>query len=177
MSKKSRFRGPFDKQHRKRAQALLKSASVDLYPIVWSLKCQLSWKNSPLLTWQILGLLVKALAVNEKYPHLKRENLTIPIQMQLSPKEETSSLFSPAFLKSRWNFQHFDKKDALIDFVILKLRTLKSLWDKCLKSSVWENPLASNMANVPKHCWNLHHSTFVILIDHCQVNWVKKRLS
>ena len=177
MSKKSRFRGPFDKQHRKRAQALLKSASVDLYPIVWSLKCQLSWKNSPLLTWQILGLLVKALAVNEKYPHLKRENLTIPIQMQLSRKEETSSLFSPAFLKSRWNFQHFDKKDALIDFVILKLRTLKSLWDKCLKSSVWENPLASNMVNVPKHCWNLHHSTFIIFIDHCQGNWVGKSLS
>ena len=33
MSKKSRFREPFDKQHGKRAQALLKSASQHLYHI------------------------------------------------------------------------------------------------------------------------------------------------
>ena len=33
MSKKSRFRGPFGKQHVKRAQALLKSASEHLYHI------------------------------------------------------------------------------------------------------------------------------------------------
>ena len=49
----------------------------------------------------MLGLIVKALATNEKYPLLKRDNLTIPIQMQLSQKEETSTLFSAAFLKSR----------------------------------------------------------------------------
>ena len=73
----------------------------------------------------MLGLIVKALAANEKYPLLKRDNLTIPIQMQLSQKEETFSLFSLAFLKSRRNFEHFDKKAVLIDFVILKLGTLK----------------------------------------------------
>ena len=177
MSKKSGFRGPFNKQHRKRAQALLKSASVDLYPIVWSLKCQLCWKKSLLLTCQILGLLVKALAANKKYPLLKRDHLTIPIQMQLSQKEETSSLFSAAFLKSTWNFEHFDKKAVLIGFVILKLRTLKTLSDKCLKSSVWENPLTSNMLNMPKHCSNLHHSNFIRFIDYCQVNWVGNCLS
>ena len=33
MSKKSRFRGSFDKQHGKHAQALLKSASQNLYHI------------------------------------------------------------------------------------------------------------------------------------------------
>ena len=33
MSKKSRFRGPFDKQHGERAQTLLKSASHHLYHI------------------------------------------------------------------------------------------------------------------------------------------------
>ena len=33
------------------------------------------------------------------------------------------------------------------------------------------------MVNVPKHCWNLHHSIFIRFIDHCQVNWVGKRLS
>ena len=83
---------------------------------------------------QIWGLLLKTLAANEKYPLLKRDNLTIPIQMQLSQKEETFSLFSLAFLKSRRNFEHFDRKAVLIDFVILKLPTLKMYSDKCLKS-------------------------------------------
>ena len=83
-----------------------------------------------------MGLLVKAFAVNENYLLLKRENLTIPIQMQLSQKEETSSLFSSAFLKCTLSFAHFDKNDALIDFVILKVQTQKTLRDKCLKSTV-----------------------------------------
>ena len=82
MSKKSRFRGPFDKQHGKPAQALLKSASNHLYHIHWSLPSQSSLKTGLLVTCQILGLLVNTLAANENYPVLNRDNLTIPIQMQ-----------------------------------------------------------------------------------------------
>ena len=167
MSKKTRFREPFDKQHAKPAQALLKSAWQHLYYIHWLLPCQLRWKKSLFLTCQILGLLVNTLAADEKYPLLKRDNLTIPIQMQYSQKEETSTLFSAAFLKSRWNLEHFDKRDALIDFVIFKLRTLKMYSDKCLKSPAWEKPLTSNMVNLLKQRWNLHHSNFIIFIDYC----------
>ena len=163
MSKKSSFREPFDKQHGKRAEALFKSASVHFYSIDWSLKSQLSWKKYLLLVCHILGLLLNTLPVNEKYPLLKRDNLTIPIQIQLSHKEQTFSLSSAAFLKSRWNFEHFDKKDAIIDFVILKLHTLETLSDK---SSVWENSLTSNLVNVPKHCCDLNHRTFNGSIDH-----------
>ena len=86
MSKKSYFRGCFDKQYGKRAQALLKSASETLYHIPRSLSRKLSWQNSLLYTSQILGLLVNTLAIDEKYPVLNGENLTIPIQMQLSQK-------------------------------------------------------------------------------------------
>ena len=93
MSKKSRFRGCFDKQYGKRAQALLKSASQHLYHIHRSLPRKLSWKKSLLLTCQILGLLVNTLAADEKYPVLNRDNLTIPIQMQLSQKQKTFSQF------------------------------------------------------------------------------------
>ena len=89
MSKKSRFREPFDKQHGKRAQALLKSASQHLYHIHWSLPSQLSWKKSLLLTCQILGLLVDTLTADDKYPVLNREDLMIPIQMKLSQKQKT----------------------------------------------------------------------------------------
>ena len=150
---------------------------MHFYPIDWSLKSHLGWKKSLLFICQILGLLFNTLAADEKYPLLKRDNLTVLIQMQLSQKQKTFSLFLAAIWKSRWNFEHLEKKHSLIDFVILKLRTLKTKSDKCLKSPVWENPLASNMVNVPEHCWNLHHSSFLIFIDHFQVNWVGKRLS
>ena len=108
MSKKSCFRGPFDKQHGKRAQALLKSASQHLYHIHRSLPRKLSWKKSLLLTCQILGLLVNTLATDEKYPVPNRENLTIPIQMQLSQKQKPFCKAFAAFLKSELNFEIFE---------------------------------------------------------------------
>ena len=101
MSKKSRFRGCFDKQYGKRAQALLKSASQHLYHIHRSLPRKLSWKKSLLLTCQILGLLVNTSAADEKYPLLKRDSLTITFQMQLSQKQKTFSESFAAFLKFR----------------------------------------------------------------------------
>ena len=116
MSKKSRFRGNFEKQLDKLAEVLFKSASEHLYLFHWSLPSQLSWKKSLWLTWKILGLLVNTLAADEKYPVLNRDNLTIPIQMQLSQKHKTFCQFFTAFLKSRWNFEHFDKKDDVHRF-------------------------------------------------------------
>ena len=88
MPKKSHFKGPFDKQHGKRAQALLKPPSQHLYHIHWSLATNLCSKKCLLLTCQILGPLVDTLAANEKYPVLNRDNLTIPIQMQLSNQQK-----------------------------------------------------------------------------------------
>ena len=107
MYKKYRFRGPFDKQHGKRAQALLKSASQTLYHIHRSLPSQLSWKKSLLLTSKILGLLVNTLAADEKYLLLHRNNITIQIQMQISQKQKTFSNFSAAILKALLNFKDF----------------------------------------------------------------------
>ena len=121
MSKKSRFRGCFDKQYGKRAQALLKSASQHLYHIHRSLPRKLSWKKSLLLTCQILGLLVNTLAADEKYPLVKRDSLTIKFQMQLSQKQKTFSEFFAAFLKSTINFKHFEKKDDPHRFCISEI--------------------------------------------------------
>ena len=75
---------------------------------------------------QILGLLVKTLTADYKYPVLNRYNLTIPIQMQLYQKEKTFSHFFPAFPKSKLIFEQFEKKEALIDYVFPKLRTPKT---------------------------------------------------
>ena len=140
MSKKSRFRGPFDKQHGKRPQELFKSGSYQLCPIHWSLPIQLSWKKSLLLTWKILGLLVNTLAVDEKYPVLNRDNLTIPIQMQLSQKQKTFSEFFAAFLKFRLNFKYFERKYYPHRFFISEITDSKNVIRKMSKKSRFREP-------------------------------------
>ena len=177
MSKRSLFRGCFKKQYEKRVGALLNSALQHFYYIHWSLATELCSRKSLLLTCQILGLLANTLAADEKYPVLNRDNLTIPIQMQFSQKQKTFSELFAAFLEAIWNFERFEKEMASVAFVFPNLRTLKMWLDKWLKNPVPDDPSTSNMVNVPKHCWNLHHSTFIIFIDHCQGNWVGKSLS
>ena len=68
-----------------------------------------------------MGLPVNSLAADEKSPVLNRDNLTIPIQMQLSQKERTFSQFLIAFWKSRLNFKHFQKKYDSHAFCILEI--------------------------------------------------------
>ena len=60
---------------------------------------------------KILSLFVNTLTVDDKQFLLNRDNLTEPIQMQLSQKQKTFSEFFFAFLKSILNFKHFPKKD------------------------------------------------------------------
>ena len=66
---------------------------------------------------------------------------------------------------------------TLIEYAFSRLRTPKSQSDKCLKSLVLQDASTSKVVNVPKHSWNLHHSIFIIFIDHCQVNRVGNILS
>ena len=52
---------------------------------------------------------------------------------------------------------------------------LRKIWlDQCLKSAVSREPSESNMVNAPKHCWNLHDSTFTIIIDRSEGNCLTK---
>ena len=170
MSKKYRFRECFDKQHGKRDQTLFKSASQHLYHINRSLPSQLSCKKSPLLTSQILGLLVNILATDEQCGVLNGNNLMLPIQMQLSEKQKSFSQFFAEFLKSTLNFKILEYRLTLIDFVLSKLRIPKTQSDKRLKSPVSDDPSTSNMVNVPKHCSNLDHINCIVFIGHWEEN-------
>ena len=60
---------------------------------------------------KILRLFLNALTVNDKHYLLNTDNLTQPIQIQLSQKQKTFSEFFFAFLKSILNFKHSPKKD------------------------------------------------------------------
>ena len=125
MSQKSRFRGPFVKQHRKPVQTRLKHELQDLYDIYWSLWTQLSFKMSLLEICKILRLFLNTLTDDDKYYLLNSDNIMQPIQTQLSEKEKTFCQFFSLFLKYNFNFEHFQKKKmTLIVDVFPKLRTL-----------------------------------------------------
>ena len=51
------------------------------------------------------------MTADDKHFLLNTDNLTQPIQMQLSEKQKTFSDFFFAFLKSIINFKHFPKRD------------------------------------------------------------------
>ena len=58
-----------------------------------------------------LRLFVNTLTLNDKHYLLNRDDLTQPIQIQLSQKRKTFSEFIFAFSKSKVNFKHLPKKD------------------------------------------------------------------
>ena len=60
---------------------------------------------------QNLGLFVNTLTVDNKQTFLKRDNLTRPIQIQLSNKQKSFYQFSDKFLKFRSNFEHLGEKN------------------------------------------------------------------
>ena len=65
---------------------------------------------SILVIHKILRLFVNTLTVDEKHYLLNRDNLTQPIQMQLSQKQKTFSEFFFAFLKFILNFKYLAEK-------------------------------------------------------------------
>ena len=88
ISKNSPLRGPFDKQHAKLDQTLLKSERHHVYHIYWSLWRQLRWKKYLLVICKLLGMFIKTLTADHKYSLLRRDNLRQPIRIQLLQKEK-----------------------------------------------------------------------------------------
>ena len=59
----------------------------------------------------MLGVFVNTLTGDAKYSVQDRENLPLPIEMQLSEKRKTFSQFFVPFLESTTNFRRFQRKD------------------------------------------------------------------
>ena len=111
MSKKSRFRLPFQKEHGKRVSTLSKFERQNLYHIYWSTRRQFSCKKSLLVIRKSLRLFVNTMSAVDKCSLRNTDNLMQPIHNQLSQKLKTFSRLFPAFSKSRLIFEHFQKKD------------------------------------------------------------------
>ena len=87
----------------------------------------MSWKKSLFSIFQVLGLLVNTLAADGKYPVLNRDNLTMPIQMQLSQKQKRFSQFFVQFLNYRLNFIDFENNDDTHRFFVSEITTSKNV--------------------------------------------------
>ena len=79
-----------------------------------------SSKKSLSVICKILRLFVNTLTLDDKYSLLNRENLTQPIQIHLSQKQQTVSQFLIPFLKITLKFEHFQKNTILIAYVFQK---------------------------------------------------------
>ena len=78
-----------------------------------------------LVRFEILGLLVNTITANFQYSCSNRQNLQLPIQMQLFGKPKIFCQVFVSILKSTLNFEHFEEKVTLITQVFLKLLTSK----------------------------------------------------
>ena len=76
---------------------------------------------------KILRLFVNTLTVDEKHYLLNRDNLTQPIQIQLSQKQKIFSELFFAFLKSILNFKHLPKKMSVIADVFKEIPAPKNM--------------------------------------------------
>ena len=64
---------------------------------------------------------------DDKYSLLNKDNLTQPIQMQLSEKEKTFFNLFSGLMKFRLNFENFQKNKNLRADELTKLRTRKDI--------------------------------------------------
>ena len=137
LSKNSRFRGPFHKQHGERVQKPLKSEWQHVYHIYWLLRRQLNWRKFLLEIFKILKLFVKILTAHDKYSLLNRDNLTEAIQILLSEKQKASSQFFFFFFcifDIKIKFWRFSKKKWVSYLMYFQNYLLwKTCLDKCLK--------------------------------------------
>ena len=111
MSKKSRCRLPFQKEHGKRESTLFKCERQHLYHIYWSTRRPFSCKKSLLLICKRLRLFFNTISAVDKCSLPSRDNLMQPIHVQLSENLKTFSWSSNLFSKSKLSFEYFQKND------------------------------------------------------------------
>ena len=76
---------------------------------------------------KILRVFVNRLTVYDKHYLLNRDNLTQPIQMEVSKNQKSFSEIFFAFFRSILNFKHLATKDALIADVVPEILAPKNM--------------------------------------------------
>ena len=158
MSKKPDLRTPFDSQHAKKVQKLLKSVRQLFYQTFQSIFKRLSRKMSLLVICEILGLLVDTL-----------------MSILFVIRRIYCNQFKRNYLRNKIFFLTFCSiSEICITFWNYRLQ--KTWLDESLKISISELLSTVNIPKGPKHCWNLHDSTFIIFVHNFARNYIVKLL-
>ena len=105
---------------------------------------------------------------------LKERKFTA-ISLNTIISERKSSFWPFCFISEIYiKFWTVPKNDDSHFYVFTKLRTAKGVIKNCLTSPILEHCSTVDMLKGPKHCWNLHGSTFVIFSHHSERNTVGK---
>ena len=100
----------------------------------------MSWKKSALVRSKILGLFVNTLTAEYMYSGRNIQTFTQQVQTPLSLKQKTFSEFFIAFLKSKGNGEHFEKKGessslSISEIIYSKRGGYLSAWKALLQNS------------------------------------------
>ena len=95
---------------------------------------------SALVRSKILGLFVNKLTAEDTYSRRNMQTFTQQVQTPLSLKQNTFCRFFIAFLKSKWNWEHFQKKGEFSKLSISEIIDSKrggylSAWIDLLQNS------------------------------------------
>ena len=88
----------------------------------------------------MLGLFVNTLTAEYTYSGRNMQTFTQQVQTPLSLKQKTFSRFFIAFLKSKWNWEHFQKKGessklSISEIIVSKRAGYLSAWIDLLQNS------------------------------------------
>ena len=139
--KKPPFRTPFNSQHVKGPQTLVKSVWQHVYDNSSSGQVKFIWKMSLLVIGEILAAFVSTLLVDDKYPFWNFGNLLLPILMQLSKKRKPFCAFFVPFLESTSNFKHCEKRMVVITNVFPEFKTAKNVVRQNTHKAPFQNTL------------------------------------
>ena len=128
------------------------------------------------MIYQILRHFVNTLTADDKHFLLNRNNLTPPIEMELSRKKKTFSpfFFFFCFFNIYIKFCTLsEKKWPWYLMYFWNYRLQKTWLDQCLKFFVSQDISINNIVNGSQNFCNMTNSTFTIFINHCEGNYVK----
>ena len=174
--KKHRFRNSFDNQHVKESQSYVKYAWEHFDHIFSSLWETLIWKISPLVICWILGVFRNTLTANDKYPVRDCQNLSSPIQLQLSLNPKAFFILLFHFWNLNQILNILKKKMIVIATLFRKLQTVKDLVRPLFKKHHFRNSFDNQHVKESQVVWNLPKCTFIIFFHHYGRPWFGKYL-
>ena len=102
---------------------------------------ELTWKMSPLVLGEIVGVFLNTLTDDGMYPVQGCENLQLPIQMQLSEKRKPFSEVFFLFLDSTSNSEHSERKDDRHSLCISGIADCENLCSNTVSRAPFQNRL------------------------------------